>query len=165
MKRVLVLAFTLSALAVAQRGQAVRAGGGPKVQPTPKVAAAKGAPATAPRHDVTTHLTLHPQLVTRLQPLLPAGVAADAAAAGFKNTGQFIAALHVSKNLGIPFDELKAQMTGPEAKSLGRAIQTLKPDLPKEETKRVSDEAQRQARADEKAVREKEKPRTSGLSQ
>jgi hypothetical protein len=104
-------------------------------------------------------------LAARLQPLLPAGVTADAAAAGFKNTGQFIAALHVSKNLGIPFDELKAQMTGPEAKSLGQAIHTLKPDLPKEETKRVSDEAKRQARADEKAVREKDEPGTSGLSE
>ena len=31
---------------------------------------------------------------------------------GFKNQGQFIAALHVSQNLGIPFADLKTAMTG-----------------------------------------------------
>src|SRR5439155_26462097 len=37
----------------------------------------------------------------------------QAASAGFKNQGQFIAALHVSHNLNIPFDQLKAKLTGP----------------------------------------------------
>lgn len=31
---------------------------------------------------------------------------------GFKNQGQFIAALHVSQNLGIKFTDLKATMLG-----------------------------------------------------
>jgi hypothetical protein len=34
------------------------------------------------------------------------------ASLGFKNQGQFIAALHVSRNLGIPFADLKTAMTG-----------------------------------------------------
>jgi len=34
------------------------------------------------------------------------------ASKGFKNQGQFIAALHVSQNLGIPFADLKTAMTG-----------------------------------------------------
>ena len=36
----------------------------------------------------------------------------DKASLGFKNQGQFIAALHVSQNLGIPFADLKTAMTG-----------------------------------------------------
>jgi hypothetical protein len=73
-------------------------------------------------------LATHPQLSQRLQGMLPAGMTVDQAAAGFKNLGQFVAAVHVSKNLGIPFDQLKAQMTGSSPKSLGAAIHTLKPD-------------------------------------
>jgi hypothetical protein len=34
------------------------------------------------------------------------------AAYGFKNLGQFVAATNVSQNLGIPFEQLKIQMTG-----------------------------------------------------
>jgi hypothetical protein len=44
---------------------------------------------------------------------------------GFKNHGQYVAAQHVSENLGIPFEQLKAKMTGPHAESLGKAIQEL----------------------------------------
>jgi len=44
---------------------------------------------------------------------------------GFKNQGQFIAALHVSKNLNIPFKDLRTQMVT-DHKSLGQSVQTLK---------------------------------------
>jgi hypothetical protein len=44
---------------------------------------------------------------------------------GFKNHGQYVAAQHVSENLGISFEELKAKITGPHAESLGKAIQEL----------------------------------------
>ena len=62
----------------------------------------------------------------------------DKASLGFKNQGQFIAALHVSQNLGIPFTELKSHMvtvtpgvpgqpaTATQTGSLGQAIQTSK---------------------------------------
>jgi hypothetical protein len=76
---------------------------------------------------VAQRIDAHPQLVTRLTPLLPSGMTIDQAAAGFKNQGQFIAALHVSKDLNIPFDQLKAAVTGPDHVSLGKAIQQLKP--------------------------------------
>ena len=49
---------------------------------------------------------------------------------GFKNYGQYIAAKNVSDNLGIPFDALKAKMTGSSPVSLGQAIQELRPELP-----------------------------------
>jgi hypothetical protein len=51
-----------------------------------------------------------------------------AAAAGFSNLGQFVAAVHVSHNLDIPFTALKTEMVTHE-KSLGQAILTLKPGV------------------------------------
>jgi hypothetical protein len=41
------------------------------------------------------------------------------ASEGFKNQGQFIAALHVSQNLNIPFKDLKAAMLGTPATTPG----------------------------------------------
>ena len=46
------------------------------------------------------------------QGLLPAGTDLKTACQGFKNLGQCVAALHVSKNLNIPFACLQADMTG-----------------------------------------------------
>src|SRR5262245_45879453 len=46
------------------------------------------------------------QLSSRLQTLLPASTTVPAAAAGFENQGQFIAAVHAAHNLNIPFDQL-----------------------------------------------------------
>src|SRR5437773_718477 len=45
---------------------------------------------------------------------------------GFKNYGQYVAAKHVSENLGIPLEDLRSKMTGQHPESLGRAIQELK---------------------------------------
>lgn len=66
---------------------------------------------------------------SHLQPPLPAGTSLQAAASGFKNEGQFIAALHLSHNLSIPFSQLKAEMTGAHHDSLGRAVHDLRPEL------------------------------------
>jgi len=71
--------------------------------------------------------------------LLPAGTNLDAAANGFKNMGQFVAAVHVSHNLNIPFDRLKEKMIT-DHKSLGGAIRELKPDMTKDA---ANDEAQK----------------------
>ena len=55
------------------------------------------------------------------------------------------AARHVSENLGISYDDLKKLMTGDNPKSLGQAIQELRPgaDANAEATK-----AQKQAETD-----------------
>lgn len=58
--------------------------------------------------------------------LLPAGTDVQAAAAGFKNLGEFVAAAHVSNNLGIPFADLKTKLLAGD--SLGSAIHSLKPE-------------------------------------
>jgi len=44
--------------------------------------------------------------------LLPKDMSLDQASLGYKNQGQFIAALHVSRNLNIPYADLKTAMTG-----------------------------------------------------
>ena len=83
----------------------------------------------------------------------------QAAMMGFKNGGQFTAAMHVSKNLGIPFDELKAKMTGLSTNqagqtvktapmSLGKAIQQLKPTLTPDQAKDAAKTAEKQASED-----------------
>jgi hypothetical protein len=56
-----------------------------------------------------------------------------------------VAAVHVSKNLGIPFDSLKAKMTGPPPLSLGKAITALDPSA---NAKTALKQAEKQAKAD-----------------
>ncbi len=51
------------------------------------------------------------------------------AAYGFKNLGQFVAATNVSRNLGIPFEQLKIQMTGLSVAADGTVLRaSLGPD-------------------------------------
>jgi hypothetical protein len=87
-------------------------------------------------------LAQNPELSSRLGTLLPEGTNLQEAAAGFKNLGQFVAAVHVSKNLGIPFEDLKGKMTGPDSQKLGKAIHQLKPEVnAKAEAKEANKEA------------------------
>ncbi len=73
-------------------------------------------------------ISSHPQLASEVGDLLPPNTTLNDAARGFKNQGQFIAALHVSENLGIPFADLKKDMTVKHM-SLGQSIQALKPSV------------------------------------
>ena len=83
---------------------------------------------TETKADIGQKITEHPKLAAKLQTLLPAGTNLDAAASGFKNMGQFVAAVHVSHNLNIPFDQLKGKMVA-DHKSLGGAIHELIPGM------------------------------------
>jgi hypothetical protein len=65
-------------------------------------------------------------LASKLQNRLPVGTDLMTAAAGFRNLGQFVAAVNVSNNLNIPFTQLKTKMVT-EGLSLGQSIQALKP--------------------------------------
>jgi hypothetical protein len=87
-------------------------------------------------------LAKNSKLSQRLQPLLPSNLSVQDAAKGFKNLGQFVAAVHASHNVGIPFDQLKSMITGSEHDGLGKAIQALKPDADaKSEAKKAKKEA------------------------
>ncbi|HEX4567962.1 MAG TPA: hypothetical protein VH138_15100 [Vicinamibacterales bacterium] len=77
---------------------------------------------------VQQKLTTQTQLANKLQTLLPSGTNVVTAAGGFRNLGQFVAAVHVSHNLGIPFSQLKTDMVTKNM-SLGRSIQTLRPSV------------------------------------
>jgi hypothetical protein len=51
------------------------------------------------------------------------------AAAGFKRQKQFFMALHVARNLDIPFNDLKAAMMNNDSLSLKVAIPKLRPGI------------------------------------
>ena len=126
----------VAALTFASASPALAGQRGP--HPTPASAAAAHA-ASAPKTPtpaphpapvtVPAKIAANPALAARLQGLLPPGTTLATAATGFKNQGQFIAALHVSHNLNIPFAQLKAEMTGTDHDSLGQAIHELKPTV------------------------------------
>jgi hypothetical protein len=118
---------------------------------------------SAPLNPIAAKIASKPNLNAKLTGLLPIDpmtgktMTLDKASLGFKNQGQFIAALHVSNNLGIPFTELKSHMvtvtpgapgelpTATQTGSLGQAIQASK------STANVATEVQRaelQASAD-----------------
>jgi hypothetical protein len=61
--------------------------------------------------------------------MLPKGMTLNSASRGFKNQGQFIAALQASQKHNIPFRQLKAAMLGRNGEppmSLGQAMHTLR---------------------------------------
>jgi hypothetical protein len=75
---------------------------------------------------VQQKLQRNTNLASKLQSRLPAGTNLQLAAAGFRNLGQFVAAVNVSNNLGIPFAQLKTRMVD-QGMSLGQAIQDARP--------------------------------------
>jgi len=115
---------------------------------------------TSDRHEhggqssISTRLAGNPKLAGKLQALLPPGTNLQQASQGFKNLGQFVAAVHVSHNLGIPFDQLKAKMVGPPSESLGKAIHQLKPSA---DEKAEIKKAKKQADHDSDDVNDKDK--------
>jgi hypothetical protein len=105
---------------------------------------------SATRPSIADRIAANTALSAKLTPLLPSGTTLADAAAGFKNQGQFIAALHASKDLSIPFAQLKAEMTGSPHDSLGQAIHDLKPAA---DAKVAAKTAEQEARTDIKATR------------
>ncbi|MDP9322637.1 MAG: hypothetical protein M3P13_03290 [Acidobacteriota bacterium] len=75
---------------------------------------------------VQEKLTKNTNLAAKLTSRLPEGTDLMLASAGFRNLGQFVAAVNVSNNLKIPFTQLKTKMVT-DGLSLGQAIQALKP--------------------------------------
>ena len=116
-----------------------KSAGRPATKPT-KASAAKPTKTTGPGATTTTttstttfspvqqKLQKNTQLAAKLDGRLPAGTDVIAAASGFRNLGQFVAAVNVSNNLGIPFAQLKSRMVD-DGMSLGRAIQDLRPSV------------------------------------
>lgn len=142
-----------TALAQRGRGGGGGMGPGPVITPAPPKPgkSSAGQPSGQPgvrtgSNRAATLLEKNPELSSRLQALLPEGQKVSDAADGFDNLGQFVSAVHVAHNLGIPFDSLKQEMLA--GSSLGQALQKLKPDLSKQELQREMRRAQEQAQAD-----------------
>lgn len=105
------------------------------------------APTVVTSNPLADKIAKNPNLAAKLQAKLPAGTTLAQASTGFKNQGQFIAAVNVSNNLGIDFTKLQAAMTGQTTKvdpitheivstptgvaplSLGQSIQKLQPGV------------------------------------
>ena len=83
------------------------------------------APTGAALTPVQQKLQQNTNLASKLQSRLPPGTDLNTAAAGFRNLGQFVAAVNVSNNLGLDFPTLKTAMVT-DGKSLGQAIQAQK---------------------------------------
>ena len=75
---------------------------------------------------VQQKLAKNTNLAAKLTSRLPAGTDLVAASAGFKNLGQFVAAVNVSNNLGLSFTQLKTKIVT-DGMSLGQAIQAVRP--------------------------------------
>jgi hypothetical protein len=83
---------------------------------------------------------------TRLAAIVPAGMSATEACSGFQSTDECAATLHASQNLGIPFTDLKAKVTG--GQKLGAAIKELKPGANvKSEVRKAEEQARADARS------------------
>ncbi len=137
-----------AATAAATAGQAARTAATPAA---PRVKALTPTPDSAPKTTAKTEtagkpadfgerIERNPQLASRVHALLPPGVDLKTAAEGFKNEGQFLAALHASKNLNISFGLLRSKVIG--HKSLGQAIHELQSETnAKAAAKAAEDEA------------------------
>jgi hypothetical protein len=71
---------------------------------------------------VQQKLQKNTNLADKLRTRLPKNTDLMEAAKGFRNLGQFVAAVNVSNNLGLDFTELKTRMVD-DGMSLGQAIQ------------------------------------------
>lgn len=74
---------------------------------------------------VQQKLQKNTNLADKLRTRLPANTDLMDAAKGFRNLGQFVAAVNVSNNLGLDFTQLKTRMVD-DGMSLGQAIQKEK---------------------------------------
>jgi hypothetical protein len=140
-----MLAFAISAAIVLTTETSYSA---PQAHPKPTRPAA----ATVARRPVTKKpvrplsavqqtLRRDPILAARIGGQLPAGTNLMTASAGFRNLGQFVAAVNASNNLAIPFGQLKRRIVN-DGMPLGSAIQDVRPTTDyRSAARRAEDEA------------------------
>jgi hypothetical protein len=121
--------------AAPQHAQAPKATGKPTTTSKPASGTTSGSPSTStststspstPLNPIAAKIASKPHLDAKLTALLPKGMTLNQASMGFKNQGQFIAALHVAQNLHCDcFKQIQTDMTKKHM-SLGQAIQDVK---------------------------------------
>lgn len=82
-------------------------------------------PTTFEPNAISTKISKNPNQLARVKTMLPAGMTIEEASAGFRNHGQFIAALNVSRNQNVDFVQLKDAMTV-DGLSLGQAAKQIR---------------------------------------
>ena len=103
-----------------------------------KATAAKPAPANG-------QFVVSPKAAAKLLKMLPPKTSLNEASSGFRNEREFISAVYISKDLGIPFTKFKERITGNHSVSIESAIRDLRPDLSKAKAKAEVEKGQRQA--------------------
>jgi hypothetical protein len=126
----------------------------------------KGKPTTttAGLTPVQQKLQSNTNLASKLQSRLPAGTDLMTAASGFRNLGQFVAAVNVSNNLGISFTALKSRMVD-DHESLGQAIHDLRPSTDQTVVRQAESEANtliRSTQTTTQTTKSKSKTNTTG---
>jgi len=104
--------------------------------------------ATAPRTDPSAmaQSSVSTLQSTRLAALVPSGMSAQEACAGFRTVEECAATLHAAQNLNIPFEDLKSRVTG--GTKLAAAIHQLKPDANvKAEVRKAAEQARSDTRS------------------
>jgi len=118
-------------------------------------------PATKPANmKVANAMERNQYLSSIVKPLLPPRTKMTTAAAGFKSQKDFIAALHASRNLGVPFGEIKSRMTAEHRMSLNESLRVIRPEMTKNLAKAEAQRAQQQAKDDEKLAKNRMKKAT-----
>jgi len=149
MKRFLTLIAATAALGLAAFAYA----GGPEdqagaAQPSPAEQPSMPStdPATPSDPSATAQSSASTAQNTRLAAIVPSGMSAQEACAGFRSVDECVATLHASQNLRIPFPDLKSKVTG--GAKLGTAIHQLKPDANvKAEVRKAEDQARSDVRS------------------
>lgn len=95
---------------------------------------------------VIGELEKNPRALKGVERILPIDMTLAEASDGFKDRSQFIAALHASKNLNIPFSDFKVRMTGDHPLKLERVIHELKPQLSRDQVDAETKKAEKQAK-------------------
>ena len=106
---------------------------------------------------VQQKLQQNTKLASKLEGRLPKGTDLMTAAEGFRNLGQFVAAVNVSNNLGLDFDLLKTAMVD-DGMSLGQAIKDQRTSVD------GTTEATRAQRDADTLIRSTETTSTSGTT-
>jgi len=106
------------------------------VRPTPAKRTLKPAPSVVQK-ELQRNLVLADNLRSRL----PSGTDVYMAAGGFRRLELFVATVHASNNIEIPFAELKRRIVN-DGMTLGQAIQDIRPKSRYwQEARRAEDEA------------------------
>jgi len=133
-----LLAFAMAAAILAM---AATVSTGQRVVSPGKTTTVRRAPARPAPTPVQKELQGNLVLADGLRGRLPRGTDLNAAAGGFRRLELFVAAVHASNNLDIPFTELKRRIVN-DGMTLGQAIQDIRPKSRYwDEARRAEDDA------------------------